>query len=188
MKPIICIGVALLCLVNSINAQNVGIGNTNPDASARLDITATNKGLLIPRMDSTTRKNITTPAEGLLVMDTSIHAACQFTLGIWKILTPDSKVVLTPISGTAVWDYRLGNKATLNLTANITLTITNIYEGATGVLKITQDATGSRGLTMPSSSYYSNNMLGLSTAPNSRDVLAFIYMDGHFFWFTKNNY
>src|SRR5678816_2469324 len=33
------------------SSQSVGIGTTTPDPSAALDITATNKGLLIPRMN-----------------------------------------------------------------------------------------------------------------------------------------
>ena len=46
---------------------NVGIQTATPNASAILDITSTNKGLLLPRI--TTMNDITTPAEGLLVYD-----------------------------------------------------------------------------------------------------------------------
>lgn len=47
-----------------------GIGTTTPDASAKLDITSTSKGLLAPRMTSTQKGNITSPANGLLVYQT----------------------------------------------------------------------------------------------------------------------
>jgi hypothetical protein len=47
-----------------------GIGTTTPDASAKLEIAATNKGLLIPRMTLTQKGNITSPANGLLVYQT----------------------------------------------------------------------------------------------------------------------
>ena len=54
-------------LVLSINAQSVGIGTTTPVASSMLDITSTEKGMLIPRMDSNQRNAIVSPAQGLLI-------------------------------------------------------------------------------------------------------------------------
>ena len=47
-----------------------GIGTTTPDASAKLDITSTTKGLLVPRMTSTQKAAISSPANGLLVYQT----------------------------------------------------------------------------------------------------------------------
>ncbi len=47
-----------------------GIGTTTPNASAKLEIAATDKGLLIPRMTSTQKGNITSPANGLLIYQT----------------------------------------------------------------------------------------------------------------------
>ncbi|OAD91797.1 hypothetical protein A7A78_11130 [Aequorivita soesokkakensis] len=64
---------AFLFFALSSQAQ-VGIGNTNPDASSMLDITSTSKGLLLPRMTSAQRLAITTPANSLLVYDTTIKA------------------------------------------------------------------------------------------------------------------
>ena len=49
--------------------QGVGIGTSAPDSSAALDVTATNKGLLIPRMNITSINAIRNPANGLLVYD-----------------------------------------------------------------------------------------------------------------------
>src|ERR1035437_6798532 len=52
--------------------RNVGIGTTNPDNSARLDITATNQGLLIPRvslLSNLDQATITNPANGLMVIN-----------------------------------------------------------------------------------------------------------------------
>jgi hypothetical protein len=53
------------------NAQT-GIGTTTPNASAKLEIASTDKGLLIPRMSKTQRESITltTAANGLLVYQT----------------------------------------------------------------------------------------------------------------------
>jgi hypothetical protein len=47
----------------------VGIGTTQPDASAVLDISSANKGLLIPRVDLATAINA--PATGLMVFNTN---------------------------------------------------------------------------------------------------------------------
>jgi uncharacterized protein (TIGR02145 family) len=52
-------------------SAQVGIGTTNPDASAALDITSTTKGLLTPRMKQAQRNEITTPATGLIVWCTN---------------------------------------------------------------------------------------------------------------------
>ncbi len=55
-------------LVSGIaRSQNVGIGTAIPNPSAKLDITSTTSGLLIPRMTSAQRAAITSPATGLLV-------------------------------------------------------------------------------------------------------------------------
>lgn len=53
------------------NAQT-GIGTTTPNASAKLEIASTDKGILIPRMSKTQRESITltTAANGLLVYQT----------------------------------------------------------------------------------------------------------------------
>ncbi len=65
----------LIVLFSTITTYaQVGIGTTNPDNSAQLDITATNKGLLIPRVSLLNINNtspITTPAQGLLVYNTN---------------------------------------------------------------------------------------------------------------------
>lgn len=65
--------ILVLCFAVNISAyaqQNVGIGTNTPNTSALLDLTSTNKGLLIPRVTQTQRNNIVTPANGLLVYQT----------------------------------------------------------------------------------------------------------------------
>lgn len=60
-------------------AQNVGINETGalPAGSAMLDVSATNKGLLIPRLSRAQKFLIPTPANGLLVYQT------DDTVGFW---------------------------------------------------------------------------------------------------------
>lgn len=63
----------LIVSVQFLNAQdNVGIGTTTPDASSKLDVTANNKGVLIPRLTTAQRLAIPSPANGLLVFDTNL--------------------------------------------------------------------------------------------------------------------
>lgn len=62
-----------------LTAQNVGINQTgsDPDNSAMLDVSATNKGILVPRMTKTQKFLIPNPANGLLVYQT------DDTAGFW---------------------------------------------------------------------------------------------------------
>ena len=52
-----------------LDTGNVGIGTTAPNSNAILDLSATNKALLLPRV--TNSNNITTPAQGMVIYDTS---------------------------------------------------------------------------------------------------------------------
>ncbi len=64
----------LLAIQLCAMAQNIGIGTINPDASAQLDITASDKGLLVPRISITNIASaapVTSPATGLLVYNTN---------------------------------------------------------------------------------------------------------------------
>jgi Protein of unknown function (DUF1566) len=55
----------------SVTAQSVGIGTSNPAASAQLDVSSTSKGLLLPRMTAVQRDSIVGPVAGLLVYCTN---------------------------------------------------------------------------------------------------------------------
>lgn len=56
--------------------QQVGVGTLSPDPSAKLELSAQNKGVLIPRMTSAQREMIPNPTNGLLVFDVT-------TVGFW---------------------------------------------------------------------------------------------------------
>ena len=64
-KKFTLITFAILGFCNAYS--QVGIGTTEPDPSAALDIEATDKGLLPPRMDNAQRDAISSPAEGLVI-------------------------------------------------------------------------------------------------------------------------
>ena len=51
-------------------AAQTGIGTTTPNASAKLEVASTDKGVLIPRMTESQRDAIVLPANGLLIYQT----------------------------------------------------------------------------------------------------------------------
>jgi len=67
-------GMKGLLLGSLLWAQSVGIGTSSPDASARLEVSSTNQGVLIPRVSLTSVTDATTipnPAPSLLVYNTN---------------------------------------------------------------------------------------------------------------------
>jgi len=63
---------AAVVFTATTNAQ-VGIGTTNPNTSAALDITSTTQGILPPRMTTDERNLITSAAKGLIVFNTTLN-------------------------------------------------------------------------------------------------------------------
>ena len=67
---------ALFIISTNLYAQNIGINPTGatPNASAMLDVSSFNKGMLIPRVSLTSTSDVTTianPAISLLVYNTN---------------------------------------------------------------------------------------------------------------------
>ncbi len=62
--------ILFLIFLGFVSKAQTGIGTTTPNASAKLEVAATDKGFLLPRMTSAQRTAITTPANGLLVYQT----------------------------------------------------------------------------------------------------------------------
>jgi N-acetylneuraminic acid mutarotase len=79
----------LVCLMGAILAQNVGIGTSTPDPSARLDVSDNQRGILIPRLTTEERDAITDPAHSLLIYNTTCDEYQYYIDGIgWvSILT-----------------------------------------------------------------------------------------------------
>lgn len=85
MKKIF-LNILLLCIIQLSFAQT-GIGTTTPEASAKLDVSATNKGFLPPRVTLTSGTDNTTipsPATGLLVYNTGSNAGLVAGYYYWN--------------------------------------------------------------------------------------------------------
>ena len=96
MKPQIIISLIVLSFFSFKNPcfAQVGIGTTNPHASAMLDIVSSDKGVLIPRMNSGTRTGISSPAPGLLVFDTVTNSFWYYNSG-WVELVSEKTLIDT---------------------------------------------------------------------------------------------
>lgn len=114
IKKIFLLIVVGLCVATA--TAQTGIGTTTPDVSAKLDISSTTKGLLVPRMTATERGAIATPAKGLLIYQTDGEAGFYVNTGT------SSSIVWTRInmdwtrSGNDI-SYTIGNIST---TGNLT--------------------------------------------------------------------
>ncbi|UEG51031.1 tail fiber domain-containing protein [Ferruginibacter lapsinanis] len=118
--------VGLLLSSITVMAQNVGIGTITPNTSAGLDITATNKGLLIPRVNLTTSTDavtIASPATSLLVYNTNstLGAGYYFNSG-----TPASPVWSRLLTAAASSGWGLTGNAGTNPSTNFIGTTTNV--------------------------------------------------------------
>lgn len=92
---------------------------------------------------------------------------------------------------TVTWNHNLGLNAKVTLGGNRTLAMSNPVSGSYGTLRVIQDATGSRTLTLPAGSKVINGGAGaitLTTTANAIDVLTFYYDGTNYFWTYGKNY
>lgn len=66
---------------------NVGIGTTTPVASAKLELTSTTQGFLVPRMTTTQKNAISSPSKGLMIFDTTLVKMCLYNGASWETIT-----------------------------------------------------------------------------------------------------
>jgi len=80
MSSIFTTAVVIICIGQATAQNNVGIGTNTPDASAILELLATNKGILIPRTDTTL---VPAPATGLLIYQNADSGFYYFDGAKW---------------------------------------------------------------------------------------------------------
>ena len=68
-----------------LDTGNVGIGTTAPNSNAILDLSATNKAILLPRLAN--KANISSPVDGMVIYDTGKHCYRGYANGAWVNIT-----------------------------------------------------------------------------------------------------
>lgn len=106
----------LIVIWSSVSFSQVGINTTTPDSSSMLDVSATNKGVLLPRIALTGTNDITTiatPATSLLIYNTATVGGANAVLPGYYYW---NGAVWTPFSSTTTnnnWSL-IGNASTLS--------------------------------------------------------------------------
>ena len=77
---------ALLLVTPSAFSQRVGIGTNAPNPAAKLDISDTTMGLLVPRLTTAQRNNINTPPAGLWIYNKSQNLFNYYNGTVWVAL------------------------------------------------------------------------------------------------------
>jgi hypothetical protein len=80
---LLCLLIASFLFICFNTKAQVGIGTTNPDASAMLDVESSSKGVLAPRMTTAEKNAIVSPATSLLVFDTDLGNFSYFNGTAW---------------------------------------------------------------------------------------------------------
>jgi hypothetical protein len=170
----------IFCSANCCSyAQNVGIGTTTPHASAALEISSANKGLLIPRISFANRP--ATPATGLLIYQTDIDSGFYYYNGsAWKYLPQE---LLNGIGNAGQLSYWTGNH---QLAGSNQL----FWDAAAAKLRIGPDTNGVHKLnvagtagvkissTNPGSGYGDWIALNVGSADSSKDRLVAGLLNG----------
>lgn len=110
-----------------MSEAQVGVGTTNPESSAILDINSTSQGVLVPRMTTAQRNAIASPAQGLLVFDTVESSFYYYDSSTW--VEVGSAAVAEKANDYTGWaDYVDGvytSSSPLTLSANTKVTLPN---------------------------------------------------------------
>ncbi|HHG84292.1 MAG TPA: hypothetical protein ENJ82_06040 [Bacteroidetes bacterium] len=85
-------------LLNTSQGVAINLSNSLPGNSALLDVSADDKGILIPRMNTSQRDNISNPANGLIVYNTDDDCINYFTT-TWKNICGSDSAVQIGVGG-----------------------------------------------------------------------------------------
>lgn len=191
-----------LLLTQDATAQNVGIGTNNPDPSARLHISSTNSGLLVPQINlSTVSFPASGPATGLLVWNTNATygrgvgfyynngttgvpvwvkimdntANADLTSG--RIWVGNASNVATPV--TMSGDGTLSNGGVLDL-SNAAIETAEIVDGAVTTVKISNDAVTTAKIVDATiaTADIANNAITIAKLPAGATASTFLRGDG----------
>ena len=157
---------ALICIIGmSLSATGqIGIGTSSPDASAALDVTASDKGLLMPRMTTAQRTAIASPASSLMVFDTDTNSYWSYIEDAWVEDKPgEGKFIEGAAADIAYFEGRVG----IGLDAFATvhkLYVENVKDNSSGntsaVIRGVFNGTGTGGTTYGLVGVARNNSTG----------------------------
>ncbi|PSK93399.1 exosporium glycoprotein BclB-related protein [Taibaiella chishuiensis] len=124
--------------ITSNNTGSVGIGGT-PNASAKLDISATNKGILIPRITQANRP--AAPAEGLMIYQTdNTPGFYYYGGGSWKRVVNNTDIAAP--AGTII-----------PFASGIPVTLTTLIGGFSGTGALVGFGNAASGINLTTSSF-----------------------------------
>jgi uncharacterized protein (TIGR02145 family) len=168
--------VSLQLLTSNVFSQNVGISETGslPDNSALLDLSSTERGLLVPRMTTTERDAITTPANSLLIFNTTTQCYEGYNApsSTWVAFGCIGCTVPTGVSATAA-PNPICEGSDLTLTGVATDATAWSWTGPNGFTSIEQSPTITNITTAEAGVYTltASNTCGSATAVNTASVI-----------------
>lgn len=167
--------VSLQLLTSNVFSQNVGISETGslPDNSALLDLSSTERGLLVPRMTTTERDAITTPANSLLIFNTTTQCYEGYNApsSTWVAFGCIGCTVPTGVSATAA-PNPICEGSDLTLTGGATGATSWSWTGPNGYTSSSQSPTIT-GITTAGAGVYTltaSNTCGSASAVNTASV------------------
>lgn len=114
-------------LISSAMYSQIGIFTNSPDASSALDITSTDKGMLIPRMTTANKLAITSPQEGLMVYDSEKNCISIYTYLSWLTTPAMGWTCMTSYTSSFFYMPSI-NISTPNIASNLTLDLYDWYK------------------------------------------------------------
>ena len=160
----------------------IGSNGAGSVAITRTGTGATNSAMTFSTTFSTLQERMRIDSSGNLLVGTTTAGAKLTVAG--NAATPTSAVTFSATAMTL--NCALSNVFTTTFTANVTTapTLSNPADGQTLNWFITQDATGTRTMTWPTSFKWPGGTAGvLSTAANSVDLLVATYRSATGFWY-----
>lgn len=138
-------------IMRQMPSGNTGFGtafSNTPDASALVDMTSTNQGLLIPRMTTTQMNAISSPATSLLIFNTTTGTYKFYTGSVWQDLgggssTPDTLHVAKKGSGLQIGYTNGADTLFLKSIAGLKSISITTGSDSTNNVQLVNDTTGS---------------------------------------------
>ncbi|WP_157490542.1 hypothetical protein [Flavobacterium succinicans] len=116
----------LFLIMTFICHAQIGIGTNTPHPSAVLDLSSSDKGLLLPRIPKASDVNITSNPNGLLIYDIDLKCVRFYENGVWSsCLTDAPKVTANCTASTLSGVYYNGEAMTASNKFLITITNTS---------------------------------------------------------------